>query len=93
MNELELNVKKAIASILKRGILATISAIQSNKTEAAIAEAYHAHNLPHLLLCFSPELLRYYWKVERPDYIGKTKREFYQSHEEDWEVIRLFLNE
>lgn len=35
-------------------------------------EADHLHNLPGLLTDFRPELLKYYWDVERVCHINRT---------------------
>jgi hypothetical protein len=36
--------------------------------------ADHAHNLPELIRCYKPELLFYYWEVERPCFLRQLER-------------------
>lgn len=53
-------------------------------------EADHVHNLPGLLKQYSPELLKYYWDVERPSFISQSEaaRHNVQGFEPLWESLR-----
>ncbi len=36
------------------------------ETRRCVYEADHIHNLPQLMVDYAPELLEFYWNVERP---------------------------
>ena len=88
MSITENEVKTAIASILKRGLLLIRSVCKDNP-ELAKAEAYHLHNLPHLLASFSLTLLRYYADIERPDYLHTVGPDPGRAYEEQWKIMGL----
>ncbi len=70
-----------ILGILRSGILA---ARNSGDAGRSALEADHLHNLPELLRHFRPELLRYYWNVERPAYLKAASRQNTQRFEPLW---------
>ncbi len=70
-----------VLQILREGVLAARSA---GSAEQSVLEADHVHNLPDLLRRFRPELLRYYWDIERPSYLKATKRQNEQRFEPLW---------
>jgi hypothetical protein len=45
--------------------------IRSSSTESHLVfvHADHVHNIPNLLSRFKPDLLKFYWEVERPCFI------------------------
>jgi hypothetical protein len=92
MSIIENEIKVAVASILKRGLL-LIRSVCKKDPALAQAEAYHLHNLPHLLASFSVALLRYYADIERPDYIHTVGPDLGKIHEDDWRIIDDFLKE
>lgn len=65
-------IKQECSEPLRRGLLdllaQTLLWIRNEPGDArlCLALADHMHNVPALLADFSPELLRYYWEVERP---------------------------
>jgi hypothetical protein len=70
----------------------TLLHIRNDPTDArrCLALSDHVHNVPALLAGFRPDLLRYYWEVERPcflralDAIGKQPPGPFHA---PWEVI------
>lgn len=52
--------------------------------------AYHAHNLPGLLRDPSPALLRYYWEIERPDFLHsmEARGRAISIFEKSWQIIQ-----
>ncbi len=61
-----------ITSAINTGLLRIRSLAWQGETERCGVEADHIHNLPHLLVDYSPEKLAYYWNVERPAYMGRV---------------------
>ena len=47
---------------------------QSKDERYCFTLADHAHNIPHLVEKFSPELLFYYWECERPCFLSELER-------------------
>jgi len=50
-------------------------------------EADHLHNLPGLLANYKPELLDYYWRVERPGFVERSTPEDLQGFEPLWQAL------
>ena len=51
--------------------------------------AYHAHNIPHLIDRYTPELFRYYWTIERTEFIRAMDQlgQPFDSFQEHWVVL------
>jgi hypothetical protein len=60
------DVAQEIARITQIGVLRIRSFACSDQARRCVHEADHIHNLPHLLIDYMPELLEFYWNVERP---------------------------
>ncbi len=59
-------------------------------TPLCLALADHMHNVPELLADFHPDLLRYYWEVERPCFLRAMEaigRRAPGQFVESWRVI------
>ena len=50
-------------------------------------EADHLHNLPRLLIDYHPQLLEYYWNVERTCYMGQSTAEENSFFDTLWESL------
>jgi hypothetical protein len=61
-------IAEILLDILRDGIL-SIRAVDEIEFASLLAD--HLHNLPALLKTYSPELLRFYWEVERPSFIAR----------------------
>jgi hypothetical protein len=66
--------------------------IRNEPTDARLCRALsdHLHNVPALLAGFRPELLRYYWEVERPCFLHALEaigRQTPSPYGELWEVV------
>ena len=83
-------IAEVILEILYHGLLRIrIEGWSGNSGECA-READHLHNLPHLLSDYSPELLRYYWEVERPAYCCRSDGNT-NSFTSAWERLHRLL--
>jgi hypothetical protein len=65
-------IAKIVCEILTTGLL-RIRALRD--ADRCALEADHLHNLPGLLANYKPELLDYYWQVERVAFIERTTSE------------------
>ena len=86
---MENEVKMALISILERSIL--LMRGNASNIEAVRCEANHVHNIPQMLRHFKIELLRYYWDIERVEYIRFAPANFSASHQSDWDVLAEFM--
>ena len=74
-----------LLDILRDGLLACRAA---GSVEQCSEQADHLHNIPGLLKNYSPDLLRFYWDVERPAvaaHCDAQAREFWEGH---WQRLR-----
>ena len=55
------------------------------------SEADHLHNLPALLTKYTPDLLDYYWTVERPCFIARSNADEIRRFEPLWERLETLL--
>ena len=66
-----LPVAEIVTAILYTGLLRIRAMGGAGDASRCALEADHLHNLPNLLTNFTPELLQFYWEVERPDYLRR----------------------
>ncbi len=81
-------LREALADLLTYALVS----IRNNSTDAKLcfSHADHMHNVPVLLARFRPDLLAYYWEVERPGFIRDMKAMGQKppgAFEEFWEVV------
>ncbi len=79
-------IAEVLGQILHWGLLRIRT--YSNPRRSQV-EADHLHNLPALLTKYSPDLLDYYWTVERPSYIARTMDS--QHYEPLWERLAILM--
>ena len=70
----------------------TLLQIRNEPTDARLCLALsdHMHNVPALLARFRPDLLRYYWEVDRPCFLRALEsigRPTQGCFSEQWEVV------
>ena len=76
-----------LSDILRTGLL-RIRALGWNQNPVRCAvEADHLHNLPALLSTFKPELLDYYWNIERISFIQQSTPEDVAGFEPLWRSL------
>ena len=73
-----------VCEILRTGLL-RIRALRD--VEQCAVEADHLHNLPGLLASFKPELLDYYWHVERAGFIARVTPEDAECFAPLWKAL------
>jgi hypothetical protein len=74
-------------AILEAGLLAIRARGSEGRADHCALEADHLHNLPRLLEEYHPELLLYYWDVERAVYIEQATPEPLASYEPLWQRL------
>ena len=62
------DIAEVLLEILTYGILKIRGYAGAGWSDKCFVESDHLHNLPALVSNYRPELLRYYWDVERPSY-------------------------
>ena len=64
-------IQPTIIELMSTAILQIRAAGWSGNAEWCAIEADHVHNLPALLLNFSPDLLGFYWNVELQSFLAR----------------------
>jgi hypothetical protein len=54
-------------------------------------EADHIHNLPELLSDYSPELLVFYWTVERTSYADQSSEDDLRQFSGAWDRVERYI--
>ncbi len=73
-----------VCEILRTGLLRIRV---SQDSDRCALESDHLHNLPSLLADYKPELLEYYWNVERPTMKDRCKPVDVQQFEPLWKML------
>jgi hypothetical protein len=77
-------IAEIVCKILRWGLL-QIRCLED--TARCRVEADHLHNLPGLLTNYSPEVLQYYWDVERVSFISRSKPDEIQGFDPLWRAL------
>src|SRR5438046_1138707 len=77
-------IAEILCEILRTGLL-RIRALRD--ADRSTLEADHLHNLPGLLANYKPELLDYYWRVERVGFVERSTPEDVQGFEPLWNIL------
>jgi hypothetical protein len=80
-----------ISEILQNGFLRIRALGNNGDAERCAAEADHLHNLPVLISRYSPELLRFYWDVERVAFLKRIPPNGVTSFESLWMKLERFM--
>ncbi len=76
-------IAEILLCILQTGLLRIRSLAWQECTELCAIEADHIHNLPSLIMNYSPEKLLYYWDIERSEYLRQVSAE----HSDGWAAL------
>lgn len=87
MKECPQTIANVLIGILRVSLLHTRAAGWSGDADLCATLTDHVHNLPGLLLDFSPDRLDYYWDTERPLFISRVPTETSQVYEALWEEL------
>ncbi len=81
-----MNSPQSIASILLEILARGILGIRASAGDPGrcVIEADHIHNLPNLIRDYSPQLLLFYWEVERASFISQTPEDLRAGFEPLW---------
>lgn len=79
--------RSALLEILYQSLL--LIRANCSKRDVVHALANHSHNIPRLVQNPSPELLLYYWEVERPCFLHHAETLGFRPNcfEESWLII------
>lgn len=81
-------VASLILQIVRNGILTARSAAWSGDAERCAIETTHIHNLSDLLLDYHPELLDFYWNIERPQFLEELNGASASGFESLWQQLK-----
>jgi len=85
------DIADVLIEIIQFGIL-RIRAF-ANDSRRCVNEADHIHNLPPLLVDFAPQLLTFYWEVERVLLIQKLDETNCRMFEPLWDQLQLLMRQ
>ena len=91
MAECPPQIAKLVGEIIRDGVLRIRAEGWSGHADRCAIEADHIHNLPALLADYRPELLEYYWNVERPAYIDQSSGENIDDFKRIWKRLADFV--
>jgi hypothetical protein len=77
-------IAEIVCAILRTGLLRIRALADAARCPV---EADHLHNLPGLLASYKPELLDYYWQVERVSFVERCGPGDVQDFEPFWNSL------
>ena len=77
-------VAEILLAILQTGLLRILRSGWANESRRCAIEADHLHNLPARLTQHSAELLRFYWDVERTEFLRQSEGDDVSAFERHW---------
>jgi hypothetical protein len=80
-------IAEVLARMIAEGLLRTRSHGWSGRPELCATEVDHIHNLPGLIVDYSPDRLAYYWTVERRCYLDRMPEAERAGWETLWEQL------
>jgi hypothetical protein len=83
-------IRAVLLNILRIGVLRIRALASDGKAEQCFREADHLHNLPGLIQSLRPELLLYYYNIERVSFL-KYARAIAGDFEAEWEKLAKLI--
>jgi len=80
-----------LLQIVQLGVLQARAAGWSDSAAGAAAAADHVHNLPGLLIDYSPHGLEHYWIVERRAFLVHCPPDWVHSFEPYWDRLKKYV--
>ena len=80
-------ILETLTDILCTGLLRIRALGWSQNAARCAVEADHLHNLPALLADYKPELLEFYWRVERAAFIRQSSLDDVTGFEPLWNAL------
>ena len=80
-------IASIISKILQHGILQLRNCSWNNYSDVAQEIGDHLHNLPVLLAQYRPELLTFYWDVERSAFLSSVDESISRSYQSYWDQL------
>ncbi|QDU14001.1 hypothetical protein [Gimesia maris] len=86
-------IAEVLLRILNVGLLRIRKSGSEGHAEECETEADHIHNLPAILQDYSPELLEYYWNVERAGFLTTEAGRSSRSFQAEWRHLQRLMDE
>ena len=83
------DVAEVLAEIIYWAVLRIRGSGFGGDARSCAVEADHVHNLPALIQNYSPDLLLYYWKMERPSFIRQVPE--HRVFDEPWSKLESLV--
>lgn len=86
-------IAEVLLRILNVGLLRIRKSGSEGHAEECETEADHIHNLPAILQNYSPELLVYYWNVERTGFLATEAGKSSSLFQAEWSHLQRLMDE
>jgi len=84
-------IARVLGRMLEHGLVRIRALGWSGDADWCATEANHLHNLPLLLDRFEPDMLAFYWNVERVAYMAEIPPHERESWEPLWQSLESHL--
>ena len=84
---------RILIGIIGAGLLRIRAAAWAGDADRCAREADHIHNLPGLLQDYTFDRLKYYWDVERADYVTQSRDVSMTQFEHLWDELGHYAEE
>lgn len=84
-------IADVLLRILTISLLTTRVAGWAGDASRCALEANHVHNLPDLLANFKPQLLEYYWRVEKVSFERDSNESEIRPYQPLWAELEPFI--
>jgi hypothetical protein len=91
MNPCPPQIAEIVAAIVQEGFLRIRVEGWAGRAERCAIEADHLHNLPMILSDYRPELLDFYWNVERSGFIAQSEGQELGEFERLWKRLERYV--
>jgi hypothetical protein len=84
-------LRDIVLEIISDGVLTIRARATDGNAARCVVEADHIHNLPDLIRLYSPDLLRFYWNIERGAFISRSTPREIVRFEATWGRLAGFI--
>jgi hypothetical protein len=86
-------IADVVLELIQTALLRIRAAGWTGDSARCAIEADHVHNLPTLLTNYSPELLHYYWDVERRELLHALGAEQAGGYSDLWDRLSVYVED
>ncbi len=80
-------IAQVVLHLLAHGLLRIRAFAGAGESKKCFIEADHLHNLPSLLSDYRPEMLQFYWEIERPSFVKQVPEQERRDLQPIWDRL------